>query len=157
VEEKNQDEIEIRPRSQRRQDVPKKIEILLIAKDKRNHNQNKKIKMTHVLRSVLPAVVVDIIKEFTGEACWRRGKFIHIHRIPRSDLRYDMLRGRPKIKQVTYDAVGNVKAGCAWFKLANNKFVVINVIHGLYWVNGNYIEGDIWEICYNGTKIARKI
>uniref|UniRef100_A0A6C0JYH8 Uncharacterized protein n=1 Tax=viral metagenome TaxID=1070528 RepID=A0A6C0JYH8_9ZZZZ len=113
--------------------------------------------MTHVLRIVLPTVVVDIIKEFTGEACWRRGKFIHIHRIPRNDFRYTMLQRRPKIKQVNYDAVGNVKAGCAWFKLPNNKFVVINVIHGLYWNNGYYIKGDIWNMCYNGTTITHRV
>lgn len=113
--------------------------------------------MTHVLRSVLPAFIVDVIKEFTGEACWRRGKFIHIHRIPRNDFRYIMLLGRPKIKQVNYDSLGNVKAGCAWFKLPNNKFVVINVIHGEHWVNDRYVKGDIWEMCYNGTIIARNV
>lgn len=113
--------------------------------------------MTHVLRSVLPAAIVDIIKEFTGEACWRRGKFIHIHRIPRNDFRYEMLRRRPKIKQVNYDAAGDVKAGCAWFKLPNNKFIVVNVIQGRYWFNDRYVNGDIWEMCYNGTKIARRI
>jgi hypothetical protein len=109
--------------------------------------------MTHVLRIVLPAVVVDIIKEFTGEACWRRGKFIHIHRIPRNDFRYIMLQRRPKIKQLNYDPVGDLKAGCAWFKLPNNKFVVINVLKGRCWINDHYEEGDFWEMRYNGEKI----
>jgi len=109
--------------------------------------------MTHVLRIVLPAYIVDIIKEFTGEACWRRGKFIHIHRIPRNDFRYTMLRGRPKIKQLQYDPVGDLKVGSTWFKLPNKKFIVINVYRGKHWNGDFYIHGDFWEMHYNGEKL----
>jgi len=109
--------------------------------------------MTHVLRIVLPAVVVDIIKEFTGEACWRRGKFIHIHRIPRNDFRYIMLQRRPKIRQLQYDPVGDLKVGSTWFKLPNKKFIVINVYRGRHWNGDFYIHGDFWEMHYNGEKI----
>jgi len=122
-------------------------------KRKYNQNKNKKIKMTHVLRIVLPASIVDVIKEFTGEACWRRGKFIRIHRIPRNDFRYDMLQIRPKIRQLSYGAAGDLKAGCTWFKLPNNKFVVINVLKVCCWINHHYEEVDFWEMRYNGGKL----
>ena len=109
--------------------------------------------MAYVLRSVLPCHVIDIIKEFTGDGCWRNGRYINIHRIPNDDPRYQMLRRRPKIRQLNYDPIGDLKAGCAWFKLPNNKFVVINVLKGRCWINDRYEVGDFWEMRYNGQKI----
>jgi len=109
--------------------------------------------MTCVLRCVLPAYIVDIIKEYTGEGCWRNGKYINIHRIPRDDSRYQMLQRRPKIRQLKYDTVGDLKAGSAWFKLPNNKFVVINVLKGRCWINDHYEVGDFWEMRYNGEQL----
>ena len=44
--------------------------------------------MTHQLITKLPSEIVDIIKLYTGEGCWRNGKYINIHRIPKSDDRY---------------------------------------------------------------------
>jgi len=113
--------------------------------------------MSCVLRIVMPACVVDIIKEYTGEGCWRNGKYIHIHRIPKNDARYQMLKKRPRIKQLSYDTVGDLKAGCTWFKLPNNKFVVINVLKGRCWINDRYEVGDFWEMNYKGEKIIRLV
>lgn len=108
--------------------------------------------MAHVFRSVIPTHCVDIIKEYTGEACWRNGKFIHIHRISSSDPRYQMLKKRPKIKQLKHDSLGELLVGSTWFKLANNKFIVINVFRGKRWNGERYINGDFWEMNYNSTK-----
>jgi hypothetical protein len=114
-------------------------------------------KMAYVLRSVLPEYIIDIIKEYTGDGCWRNGKYINIRRIPKDDPRYQMLKKRPKIKQLRYDTVGDLKAGCVWFKLPNNKFVVINVLRGRHWIGDHRIEGDFWELSYNGEKIIRLV
>jgi hypothetical protein len=108
--------------------------------------------MAHVFRSVIPSECVDIIKEYTGEACWRNGKFIHIHRFPINDYRYQILRNRPRIKQLKYDSIGELLVGSAWFKLSNNKFVVINVFRGYHWDGERYINGDFWEMNYKGEK-----
>jgi len=109
--------------------------------------------MAYALRSVLPSCIVDIIKEYTGEGCWRNGKYINIHRISKEDYRYQMLRRRPKIKQLQYDPVGDLKVGSTWFKLSNKKFVVINVFRGKHWNGDFYIHGDFWEMHYNGEKL----
>ena len=109
--------------------------------------------MAHVLRSVLPAYIVDIIKEYTGEGCWRNGKYINIHKIPKSDPRYQMLKNRPKIKQLNYDTCFSLKAGSAWFKISTGKFIVITVVQGQASNGTYYPTGDLWEMNYNREKI----
>lgn len=113
--------------------------------------------MSHVLRSLLPVHCVDIVKEYTGEGCWRNGKYINIHRIQKTDCRYEMLRKKTRIKQLCYDSMSGLMAGCAWFKLQSGKFIVINVMHGKIW-NGNYYEvRDLWEMNYNQAKVRHLI
>jgi hypothetical protein len=111
--------------------------------------------MACVLRIILPSCIVDIIKEYTGEGCWRNGKYINIHRIPPNDPRYQMLKKRSKIRQLQYDPVGGLIVGSTWFKLPNKKFIVINVYRGKHWNGDFYVHGDFWEMHYNGEKFIR--
>lgn len=111
--------------------------------------------MSYVLRSKLPAYIVDYIKLYTGEGVWRNNKYINIHRIARDDLRYAMLRRLPKIKQVI-NAFGSTEhplRGCVWFKVDGKKHMVITVkygrFHGLL-----YTENYYWEMYYNQEKIV---
>jgi hypothetical protein len=104
-------------------------------------------------RFYLMKEIVDIIKTYTGEACWRNGKFILIHRIPKTDERYDMLKKRPRIKQIIYNIFhANYEKpikGSVWFKLSTGKFMVINVMTGsIRWGNEQY-HGTFWEMHYN--------
>jgi hypothetical protein len=105
--------------------------------------------MAHVLRSKLPAYMVDHIKLYTGEGAWRNGKYINIHRIPLNDPRYEMLRKRPKIKQVHNGDYSHPIKGCTWFKFPNGKFVVINVGYLHNWNGLGYINGYFWQMHYN--------
>ena len=110
--------------------------------------------MTSQLITMLPHYVVNHIKLYTGEAVWRRGKFIHIHRIPLDDPRYRMLLRKPKIKQLSNNFNLEVpKRGTTWFKLPNNKFMVINVQH-VYAINGVRYDTFIWEMYYDQKKIS---
>lgn len=113
--------------------------------------------MSYVLRSIIPRECVDIIKEYTGEGCWRNGKYINIHRISRNDFRYKMLLKRPRIRQLKYRCPTSFKCGSAWFKLQNGKFMVINVLNGEFWNGLGYESGDLLEIHYNKTKIQRRL
>ena len=108
-------------------------------------------KMTYVLRSKLPAVIVDHIKLYTGEGFWRKNKYVNIHRIPSDDPRYEMLRRRPKIRQILNEASTpeSPLRGAAWFKLPNNKFMMITVRKGKSWHTNMSIHGCLWEMHYN--------
>jgi len=109
--------------------------------------------MTNVLRTVLPKDVVDVIKLYTGEGHWRNGKYVHIHRIPKSDPRYAVLYRRPVIKQVHNDHFGKPYRGCVWFKLPTGKHMVIGVREGYAWISGHYQgSGHYWELNYNQEK-----
>jgi hypothetical protein len=111
--------------------------------------------MSHVLKIKFGQDIHSIIKLYTGEACWRNGKYIHIHKIPKNDPRYAMLRKKPRIKQVHNDNKDDNFKGMAWFKLANGKFVVILVRYGYERVEGNtHILGHFWEMYYNEYKDA---
>jgi hypothetical protein len=100
----------------------------------------------------LPKELVDIIKLYTGDGCWQNGKYINLYRIPRSDPRYEMLRKRPRIKQVFNDYREPRFKGSVWFKLPNGKFVVINAARGSVWTGHHYMEGEYWEMHYNKQK-----
>jgi hypothetical protein len=115
--------------------------------------------MSCTLKSILPEYILNIVKEYTGEGCWRNGIYINIHRISKNDPRYFMLSKKPKIKQLNYSATSNLKSGTTWFKLKNGKFVIINVLHGVYWDKryNKYIVGDVMEIQYNNTTIVQTI
>jgi hypothetical protein len=108
--------------------------------------------MTYVLRSKLPAVLVDHIKLYTGEGLWRNNKYIHIHPIPRDDFRYAILKCMPKIKQVTNssDSKEHPKRGCVWFKMPTGKFVVITVRYCHVRIGHQMsIQSYTWEMNYN--------
>lgn len=110
--------------------------------------------MTSQLITKPPHTIVDHIKLFTGEGCWRNGKYIHIHRISKNDFRYEMLSRRPRIKQLnnSFDINFPIR-GTTWFKTSNNKFMVINVAHTTR-LNGVYVNEFIWEVYYNQTRIV---
>ena len=118
------------------------------------HSSKRNDRMTSVLRLVMPVDIVNYIKLFTGEGCWRNGKYIHIHRIPRDDPRCELLLSKPKIRQLGNNFNhNNPIRGSTWFKLPNNKFMVINVQHENS-INGIYYNTFIWELYYDQKKIA---
>jgi hypothetical protein len=110
------------------------------------------IKMTHELIKKLPKEIVDIIKLYTGEGCWRNGKYINIHRIPKNDIRYEMLKKRPRIKQIPYNNVGQSYCGTTWFKLDNGKFIVIRVGEMTISTLFGRVTGHFREMYYNKEK-----
>jgi hypothetical protein len=98
----------------------------------------------------LPTELVDIIKTYTGEGLWRNGKFINIHKISKSDKRYEILLKRPRIKQVHHCDINNPVKGCVWFKTTTGKFMLINVIMDCRIPIGNfYHSAHVWEMHYN--------
>jgi hypothetical protein len=98
----------------------------------------------------LPTEIVDVIKTYTGEGLWRNGKFITIHKISKSDKRYEMLLKRPRIKQVYHCDKNNPVKGSVWFKTETGKFIVINVlIDYKFRIKNSYHKADIWEMHYN--------
>jgi len=113
--------------------------------------------MSNALVSKLPEYLVDHIKLFTGEGEWRNGKYVNIRRIDKSDSRYSLLKKRPQIKQITYNFSGKVRfrkhfrAGCVWFKLNNNKFVVLTCGKGNFWNGLDYVDSCYWEMQYNNS------
>ena len=113
--------------------------------------------MTHELRKKLPSEIVDIIKLYTGEGCWRNGKYINIHKIPKNDPRYTMLRKRPRIKQLIYDSTEKWSNGVTWFKLDTGKFVVINVGQMKVWNGTQFERGYFWEMHYNQNKNTQRL
>ena len=114
--------------------------------------------MAYTLISKLPYYIVNEIKLFTGEACWRRGKFIHIHKIPKEDPRYELLLKKPKIRQIRIDRVLNYMNGYTWFKLDNGKFAVISVGIMKEWIEGlGGLERTFWKMEYNQQKILRYV
>ena len=115
--------------------------------------------MSYVLRSILPTYLVDHIKLYTGEGAWRNGKYINIHRIPLNDPRYEMLRKRPKIKQLINEASTPEQPlrGCAWFKTPSNKFMVITVRYGRSWYMTPTRYGHFWEMHYDKTVVESYI
>jgi hypothetical protein len=110
--------------------------------------------MSDVLIAKLPEYVVDHIKLFTGEGCWRNGKYINIHRFPKNDQRYKMIEKMPRIKQIILAVTHQTKVGCVWYKLDNGKFVVIMTGQGDYFnQNHRYAQGNFWEMHYNEKRI----
>lgn len=110
--------------------------------------------MSHVLRSKLPAFVVDYVKLYTGEGVWRHGKYINIRRIARDDFRYTMLREMPKIRQVTNDFIlkDHPLRGCVWFKVNKKKYMVISVKYTRYY-HEYHTENYYWVMNYNNQTI----
>ena len=112
--------------------------------------------MSNLLQEKLPKYVVDVIKLYTGEGEWRNGRYVNIKKIPNTDCRYQMLKKRPRIKQIHHTSSLPTKAGCVWFKV-NGKFMVLSVSDQIIWSgNGiNRISGYFWEMHYNedNTKV----
>jgi hypothetical protein len=100
-------------------------------------------------RIYLMKEIVDIVKTFTGEAYWRNGKFVLVRRIPKTDERYEMLKKRPRIKQVFYNDFNNPLKGSVWFKLPTGKFMVIKIISGSIRICDQYFHGTFREMHYN--------
>ena len=114
--------------------------------------------MTHQLRMKLPAAIVDHIKLYTGEGIWRRGKYINIHRIPRNDYRYEVLKRLPRIKQVVNDDDQHKRRGCVWFKLpSTSKFMVITVRYTARIRGQIPHNGYIWEMRYSDSEVLHRI
>jgi hypothetical protein len=107
--------------------------------------------MTDLLSNKLPYELVDIIKLYTGEACWIKGKFVLIHRFCKDDPRYAMLRNKPRIKQLRTNSYPVTMKGCTWFKYPTGKFVVIFVGYTNAWNGHHYINDHMWEMSYNKT------
>jgi len=105
--------------------------------------------VTKEKKFTLPNELVDIIKTYTGEGCWYKGKYINVRRIPKTDERYAMLKKRPRIKQVFNNDFENPKRGCVWFKLPSGKFIVINVMNGSLRIDNSRYECTFWEMHYN--------
>lgn len=106
--------------------------------------------MSKIIKDLFPTDIHNEIKLFTGEACWRNGKFVHC--IPNDDPRYTMLKKMKKIKQVPNGTFGFPTRGSVWFKLPNGKFNVITVRKGYLKTNMYYAVHDIWEMQYNQTR-----
>jgi len=106
--------------------------------------------MAETVKQKLPPELVDHIKLFTGEAEWRKGKFINIKRIPKTDMRYSMLQKKPRIKQILNSSYkAEPLRGIVWFKLENGKFIVITVNYTHWWIGNSIREGFLWEMYYN--------
>jgi hypothetical protein len=105
--------------------------------------------------------LIDVIKLYTGEACWRNGKFLKINRIPKTDSRYYMLKKRPQIKQVTTDCSNRFtdkKQGMVWFKI-NGSFMVITCGNRHVWIDQNhaYYDGHVRETYFDKTKLIELV
>lgn len=111
--------------------------------------------MSYVLTNKIPQSMVDVIKLYTGEAVWRNGKFIIINKISKRDYRYDVLKKRPKIKQLRFESFSKSLYGCAWFRLQNKNFVVITVGSYRIWREDGYIDDLIWMLHYDNNRIIR--
>jgi hypothetical protein len=105
--------------------------------------------MSDLLTCKLPDVIIDVIKLYTGEGCWRRGEYINIHKIPKDDSRYTILSKRPIIKQIYNTHPSISRKGSVWYKLDNGKFIVINVGKQYIWNGTRYINDYFWEMHYD--------
>jgi predicted nucleic-acid-binding Zn-ribbon protein len=116
--------------------------------------------MAYVFAKKLPQDMIDLVKLYTGEGHWRNGKYMNS--IQKDDFRYTMLKRRPTIKQVRNDCVEreirrNPTKGSVWFKLENNKFIVINMRCGYFWNGRDHLFGYCWEMYYNETVTTHPI
>jgi len=112
--------------------------------------------MIDLLLYKVPKEIVDLIKLYTGEGCWRNGKYITINKIKKDDYRYLMLNKRALIKQVFNNVDTHPKRGMVWFKISN-KFAVISTRYFYYWNGVFHALGYFWEMDYNQKKIIRLI
>ena len=85
--------------------------------------------MTDILRMKLPADLIPVVQEFTGEIRVRNGK--SMRQIKANDRRYEMLRRSPKIKQLgTSINLEFEKRGSVWFKTPDkSRHIVISVYY----------------------------
>jgi len=110
---------------------------------------------------ILPVEIVDVIKLYTGEGCWLNGRFVKINKISKNDSRYNMLKKRPQIKQVSTDCsnrFSDKKQGMVWFKI-NGSFMVISSGNRHVWIDTNlaYFDGHARETYFNKTKLIEII
>ena len=85
--------------------------------------------MTDLIRIILPADLIPLIKEFTGEIRVRNG--VPIRRLKPNDRRYAILKKAPKIKQlVTSTKFEDEKRSSVWFKTSDkSRHIVISVFY----------------------------
>lgn len=105
--------------------------------------------MSNLLQYKLPKELVDHVKIYTGEGCWRNGKYLNIGRISKNDKRYNVLKKMPKVRQVILSNSHPTKVGCLWYKYPNNKFIVINKGYGTFWNGYHYVDGYFCETFYD--------
>jgi hypothetical protein len=101
---------------------------------------------------------VNHIKLFTGELIEKNGKYCRIQKIPKNDPRYEMLRKRPRIRQVYNNDMTRQYPlkGSVWFKI-NGKFMVINVGYQDFWNGTRKVSGQLIELHYNSTVTLNRI
>jgi hypothetical protein len=102
--------------------------------------------------------IMNYIKLFTGELVEKNGKYTRIKKIPKTDCRYEMLRKRPRIRQIhNRDLNHNYPLkGSVWFKV-NGKFMVINVGYQPVWIGNRIQYGDFVKVHYNSITNIRQI
>jgi hypothetical protein len=85
--------------------------------------------MSELLQLKLPADLIPLVREFTGEIRIRNG--VPMRQIKTNDRRYAMLRRSPKIKQLgTSINLEYEKRGSVWFKTPDkSRHVVISVYY----------------------------
>jgi len=106
--------------------------------------------MTDILRLCLPADLITIIKQYTGEIKIRNG--IPMRQIPKKDSRYKMLLRRATNRQfcmaIIYEEYG--KRGSAKMKTPDKKHhIVISVYKDVIY------KDFVWEMNVLGKSVVR--
>jgi hypothetical protein len=106
--------------------------------------------MSDLISLILPADLIPIIKEYTGEIRIRNGR--PMKQFKSNDRRYSMLRRIPKIRQLnTATNLEYEKRGAVWFKTSDkSRHIVISV----YW--DNIYKWQVWEMRILGGSVVSR-
>jgi hypothetical protein len=106
--------------------------------------------MSDLISLILPADLIPIIKEYTGEIRIRNGR--PMKQFKQNDRRYAMLQRIPKIRQLnTATKLECEKRGAVWFKTSDkNRHVVISV----YW--DIIYKWQVWEMRILGGSVVSR-
>jgi len=107
------------------------------------------------MERLLPSVVIDHIKLFTGDGIWHGGKYVTIRKIPKNDPRRFVLSKIPLIKQVPNDNLQNKRRGLVWFKVNNEKFMVITVRYTIW--HRHMPEDYYWEMQFSNRGLFMRL